>query len=343
MKISIIIPVFNRENLVKDCLDSVLAQTYTDWECIVVDDGSTDNTWQVLQEYAAKDGRIKAFQRNREPKGAPTCRNIGWEKASSEHIIFMDSDDIMLSFCLKQRMDFVLKNDSIDFAIFPVFEKKKDIFVYRTILYNKDPLKSFLSFQKTWSTLCLVWNKKLLQQIGGWDENAVAWQDGEVHIRAMMKTSNYSWGSNIPDIYIRDVANNSITKKKSENKFIQLNNTHQAIYDILDDKYQNLFNKTYMNLLLNLIENQNTYETKLLLANMKNKSLISGRQKNIIIFYIFLYNSTKNIPIIKSFIYKLRSYGLIFPKRFKLWNIANIVPKNILSIILMDSNLKKQL
>lgn len=72
--ISIIIPVFNRQELITDCFNSIIAQTYDNWECIVVDDGSSDTTCDVVKSYAQKEQRIKVFKRDKKPKGAPSCR-----------------------------------------------------------------------------------------------------------------------------------------------------------------------------------------------------------------------------------------------------------------------------
>jgi len=94
--VSIIIPVYNRENLVGETLDSVIAQTYRNWECIVVDDGSTDRTREVVQTYCDKDPRIKLFSRpDDRPKGANACRNYGFELSRGEFIKWFDSDDLM--------------------------------------------------------------------------------------------------------------------------------------------------------------------------------------------------------------------------------------------------------
>ena len=103
-KISIIIPVYNREHLVKETLDSILDQKYTSWECIIVDDGSTDRTWEVLKAYQAKDDRFRVFQRPENyPKGAPACRNFGYEQSTGDYIQYFDSDDIMLPEMLLEK------------------------------------------------------------------------------------------------------------------------------------------------------------------------------------------------------------------------------------------------
>src|SRR5579875_652313 len=101
--VSIITPSFNRADIVGETAASIFNQTYPHWEWVIVDDGSTDNSWEVLQQLAAKDERVKIFRRNREPKGACACRNIAIENCSGEYLIFLDTDDLLASFCLEQR------------------------------------------------------------------------------------------------------------------------------------------------------------------------------------------------------------------------------------------------
>ena len=94
--VSIIIPVFNREVLLPETLDSILSQTYTKWECIIFDDRSTDSSLVVAMAYASKDSRIKVFSRSwYKKKGANTCRNLGFKFSNGEFIHWLDSDDIM--------------------------------------------------------------------------------------------------------------------------------------------------------------------------------------------------------------------------------------------------------
>ena len=72
--VSVIIPLYNRADLIVEKLQAICTHTYHNWECIVVDDGSMDNSFQVIQNFSEKDKRIKVCERNREPKGAPTRR-----------------------------------------------------------------------------------------------------------------------------------------------------------------------------------------------------------------------------------------------------------------------------
>lgn len=91
MRFSIIIPVYNVEQYLRDCLDSVLGQTLQDWEAICVNDGSTDNSEIILSEYATKDSRIKVVSKAN--GGLSSARNSGLEKAAGEYVLFLDSDD----------------------------------------------------------------------------------------------------------------------------------------------------------------------------------------------------------------------------------------------------------
>lgn len=89
--ISVIIPVYKVEQYLDNCLQSVLAQTYTDWECILVDDGSPDASGEICDQWHAKDGRfICIHQKN---QGVSTARNNGLKQAKGEYIVFIDSDD----------------------------------------------------------------------------------------------------------------------------------------------------------------------------------------------------------------------------------------------------------
>lgn len=90
-KISVIIPVYNAENYVGRCIESVQAQTYEDWQLILVDDGSTDNSLAICQKYAEKDKRIGV--KHQENAGPGIARNVGINEAIGQYVVFIDSDD----------------------------------------------------------------------------------------------------------------------------------------------------------------------------------------------------------------------------------------------------------
>ncbi|MBR2487681.1 MAG: glycosyltransferase family 2 protein, partial [Kiritimatiellae bacterium] len=91
MTISVVIPVYNAERFIRFALDSVVHQTYSDWECICVDDGSTDGSGAVLDEYAAKDARFRVVHKANGGEGS--ARNAGLDLATGELVAFLDADD----------------------------------------------------------------------------------------------------------------------------------------------------------------------------------------------------------------------------------------------------------
>ena len=91
--ISIIVPVYNTEKFIHKCLDSIAAQTYTNWEAILIDDGSPDSCGIICDEYAVKDKRFKVI--HQENKGVVTARNNAIAKATGEYLAFVDSDDFI--------------------------------------------------------------------------------------------------------------------------------------------------------------------------------------------------------------------------------------------------------
>lgn len=91
--VSIVIPVYNAEPYLRQCLDSVLGQTWNDLDIVCVNDGSTDGSSAILKEYAAKDSRIRIFTKENEGRGAASARNMGLKNAQGEYIQFLDSDD----------------------------------------------------------------------------------------------------------------------------------------------------------------------------------------------------------------------------------------------------------
>lgn len=107
--ISIIIPVYNREGLIVETLESIIQQTYKSWECIVVDDNSTDETFSVVQNFEKLDERIKIVKRpSHLNKGANSCRNYGFKYAKGQYIKWYDSDDLMLPKHLEIALDKLL-------------------------------------------------------------------------------------------------------------------------------------------------------------------------------------------------------------------------------------------
>jgi teichuronic acid biosynthesis glycosyltransferase TuaG len=108
--ISIITPSYNSSKFIPDTLNSVLAQTYQNWEMIIVDDVSNDNSIEVIEEYLKKDSRIKLVQLKNN-SGAAVARNTAINAAEGRFIAFLDSDDLWMPTKLEKQLNFMIKNN----------------------------------------------------------------------------------------------------------------------------------------------------------------------------------------------------------------------------------------
>jgi glycosyltransferase involved in cell wall biosynthesis len=118
--VSIIIPIYNRADILAETLDSIILQTYKEFECILVDDDSSDNSIEVANSFVQKDNRFKLFKRpSTLKKGACNCRNYGYQKSSGTFIQWFDSDDIMLPTMLEAKIN-ALKTKGVDAVSMPI-------------------------------------------------------------------------------------------------------------------------------------------------------------------------------------------------------------------------------
>lgn len=126
-KISIIIPVFNTEKYLRRCLDSVIAQEYKDIELVLINDGSTDNSERLINEYKNKYPKLISYY-SKENTGVADTRNFGIEKATGDYIMFLDSDDYIDTALLKNLEKYINKNiDLIKFKLQRVNEAGKTL------------------------------------------------------------------------------------------------------------------------------------------------------------------------------------------------------------------------
>ena len=107
--ISVVIPAYNAGQFLDETLESVLSQTYENWECIIVNDGSTDNTESVAKKWCEKDSRFRLT--NKENGGLSSARNWGIKESKAEYIAFLDADDILTSDSLEIRINTLLKEN----------------------------------------------------------------------------------------------------------------------------------------------------------------------------------------------------------------------------------------
>ena len=139
-KVSVIIPLYNTEKYIEETIDSVLNQTLEDFEIIVVDDCSTDNSYEITKKIATKDQRIMVLK-NEINKGRAGTVNVGLEIAKGEYVTFLDADDLFCNNRLKEQINFLEENPSVDGAYGNMlfFEESGAETVYSSIVFKENP------------------------------------------------------------------------------------------------------------------------------------------------------------------------------------------------------------
>jgi len=180
LQVSVIIPTYNRGWIIKEAIDSVLAQDYTEFELIVVDDGSTDHTSDILDSY-----RNDIIVLSQKKKGVSAARNRGIAEASGKFIAFLDSDDLWLSQKLSVQMDFF--NQTPDALIC----QTEEVWIRNGLRVNpkkRHKKPSGMIFEPSLE-LCLVSpsavmiQRRLLDRVGGFDETLPACEDYDLWLR----------------------------------------------------------------------------------------------------------------------------------------------------------------
>ncbi len=194
MLVSVVIPTRNRRDLLQETLASIVAQTHGDWEAIVVDDGSSDGTAEMVLALSENEKRIRLVRRVGSRFGAPAARNQGVTAARGDYVIFLDSDDLLAPTCLEKRLEIMESSTSLDFAAFltQVFQSTPgDHFHLWNKFTEEDDLDRILRRDPPWQTSGPLWRKTSLTKIGSWNEKALSAQDWEFHLRALADSLTY--------------------------------------------------------------------------------------------------------------------------------------------------------
>ena len=236
-KISVIIPVYNVENYLKKCLDSVISQTYRNIEIILIDDGSTDTSGKICDEYAKFDSRIVVI--HQENKGIGYVRNVGLDKATGVYIAFIDSDDYVEQNMLLNLYNSLKKYDS-DIAVCSVWRIEKNGIKERWIdsfeknVIFRDSNLFYLFLQRKFGFM--LWNKlfraKFFYNIRF--RNKMTAEDLEVLIQIFAKAQSVVYISTPLYYYVK--RKDSLTetcKQKVDNKFNDYFESQKFMFDFL--------------------------------------------------------------------------------------------------------------
>ena len=162
MLVSVVVPVYKVEKYLANCIESVLKQTFSDFELILVDDGSPDECGKICEDFAKKDSRIKVIHQRNE--GLSAARNRGIEIAEGEYLTFIDSDDFVLPYYLENLVNLIKKNDAdmcvCDFIRCSSKEFLKDVLVKipgdKAEIFKENRMEAFFISKKISTT---AWGK----------------------------------------------------------------------------------------------------------------------------------------------------------------------------------------
>lgn len=209
-QISIIVPVYNRAKVLNSTLKAIQAQTFRDWECLLVDDASTDDSWNVLLTFAASDARFVPLKNERQ-KGACGARNTGISHAKSPILHFFDSDDRM--------------HENLLGELFAGLSDQVDVVTCWTNVINVDSNKIIQKFEhitegnihkellngKTYvDTNCALIRRDVVDKIGGWSEDCPSFQEWDFHLRLSKVAKYTTLHSHLIDYYVG--GNDTISK-----------------------------------------------------------------------------------------------------------------------------------
>ncbi len=275
--ISVIIPVYNAECYLAECVDSILHQTFTDFELLLIDDGSTDNSLEICKHYAAEDSRVKMFSQTN--AGQSCARNRGLDNAKGDYIAFIDADDVVSKDYLRVLYDMAVKSNARISSVNYSKNKARIISTvsdYQAVNYTADEAIDDTLYQKKLN--CSVWgkliDKKLFQNIR-FKENII-YEDLEIMMR-LYECANAVAFSDLPLYFYRETPGSSLSVF-SPRRF--------SVLDVVDDIYDRYAGTShrpaaldrrfsaYFNMLVLIARNGNEYGD---VAERCHKGIIESR------------------------------------------------------------------
>lgn len=318
-KISILLPVYNAEKYLPECLDSILGQTFYDFEIIAINDASTDNSLLILEKYAVKDTRIKIFSNNSNKKLATTL-NKGIELATAPLIARMDADDISYPNRLEYQYNFMKTHPEV--SVCGTAAKILGTDDIWSVPETDDMIRSTLVFNSPILHPTVIYRTAVIRNHSGYDTNTVYAQDYELWHRLSQDKSIIFANINIPLLYYRLTA----SEKSFNYKY-----TQEKTADTIREKQLHLLNIYPTPEQLSLHNNISSYKKfntlkeiinvylwlKQLSANEQSSHGIrylcwqrwrhicrSSSCKISYLLYLLLPSSKQRFKIIKNFIFK---------------------------------------
>lgn len=256
--LSVIIPCYNNGRYLTKMIDCFKNQTVGNWELIIVDDLSTDDTPSTIREYIRDMDNIFFYTRDRLPKGSAVCRNIGFEKSKGEYVCHIDADDLVSNTFVQDRVAYMNKHTDIDYASFPakLFTDEKKLpsfytpgYTWGVPLGNKPLLYYFLKYKYPFSVWNNIYRKDSIKDLP-WDEKVLIKTDFSFIVPTILKGLKHSFSNlNKVDYYYRHDINNKVAMTSDQVSPEKLNSTIYLFSKTLDsikecglyNEYKNVF------------------------------------------------------------------------------------------------------
>lgn len=263
-KISIIVPIYNGENYIDKCIQSILNQTYSNIEVLLINDGSSDNSQKICEEYEKKDNRIKLI--NKENAGPGSAKNTGINHATGDYIGFIDSDDYIEEDMFEVLYNLMVENEAdISMVAFTKVVDGKVMntinFTGETIIYNKfEAMKELLLDGKIKN---YSWNKLFKKELfeGVRFPEKLKYEDVDITYRLFEKISKLVY-KNIPKYYYVQRSDSIVNSNSYENLKDYVIVTKNR-YESLKNKYEELEKHNAMGFIVNMLimyKNAVTYD-----------------------------------------------------------------------------------
>lgn len=238
--ISVIIPVYNMKLYLKRCLDSVVSQTYRNIEIVLVDDGSTDGSTEICDEYANEDSRIKVIHTVNQ--GVSNARNIGLKKATGDYIGFVDPDDYIDQYMYEDLLRVLIENDCeisicAHCELFEDENTRNIVELSDNCVISADEGVRELIHCNTFKGY--LWNKLYKAELFDDIEfpNLTIMEDGYVNYKVFLKSNLIALVNKPLYYYVRH--SESVTRTKSVRKLIEIYQFHSLRHDELKDIFDN--------------------------------------------------------------------------------------------------------
>jgi glycosyltransferase involved in cell wall biosynthesis len=258
MKISVIVPVYNSERYIKKCIESIINQTYKDIEIIIVNDGSTDGSLNIIQKYQELDNRIKLI--NQSNSGVSVARNNGIENATGDYIMFVDSDDYIDSTMVDKCVQSIKNTDLLICGFTYVFKNKIEDKTYQSpfISDTKEFVQTYFmeSFQKSllYGPINRLYKKSIINKYGiKFDEDYSICEDSIFVFDYLLKCETISGITESLYSYVQHDHESLISKYNSNAfdanwalynkiiKFLNINNSEMKNIDIVNYSFEHRF------------------------------------------------------------------------------------------------------